>query len=370
MRFSFAHTESSPTPPNHRLKHRRRMPPTASIASRDPQYQSSPSCSLPSSRSAAEGEVADDPADVSESESGSYSASHSFYPCDLPQAAYVNVAPLPIFRGEASECPAAHLARFDRVCRANNATAVDTLVRIFPVTLDGDAALWYDLIVESSRPAISWPEIRAAFLRAFTRPDFTDRARAELMSMKQKDGEGINTYHLRLQRVLRNWPEHGFPDALLKGIFIDGLKEDYQDWILPQRPETLADAVRLAQRWEQARSVREARIRGNDGGGSGLAEGKQCGFCDGEHEEKGCEVRRRMKELWLRSKEEAAAPSPSMSLVRKEGGEEAVEGRLARVGSTKRGEQCQCSRHQCWKKYERSNSINSAATDGNPTADC
>ncbi|RRT59216.1 hypothetical protein B296_00010065 [Ensete ventricosum] len=354
-------SESPPTPPNRRRKHLRRAPPTPSTISRDPQNQSSPSYSMPSRSPTDGGEDLDA---VSESEFGSCSDSRSFYASDSIQPSYINVAPLPVFRGEPSECPVAHLARFDRVCRANNATSVDTLVRIFPVTLDGDAALWYDLAVERCRPAMLWPDIRSAFLQAFTRPDFADRARSELMSMRQRDGEGVNSYHLRLQWILRKWPDHGFPDALLKGIFIDGLKEDYQDWILPQRPEKLADAVRLALSWEQARSVREAR-RGNiDGGGE-----VKCGFCDGDHEERGCEVRRRMKELWLRSKEGVVPVlSPSMSLVRRGGGGDEGEGALGRTGSMRRGGQCQCWKHQCWKKLDRSSSSIGAAADANATA--
>ncbi|KAG6496028.1 hypothetical protein ZIOFF_043876 [Zingiber officinale] len=342
-----------------RKKHHRRAFPASSSASRDRREDSSPPYSAPSDSATDEGERENDA--VSRSQLDSYSFSGSS--CPQPSSAYVNVAPLPVFRGEASECPIAHLARFDRVCRANNATDVGTLVRIFPVTLDGDASLWYDLAVEPCRPPLQWPEIRAAFLRTFTRPDFADRARAELMGLEQRDGEGVNAYHLRLQWILRKWPDHGFPDALLKGIFVDGLKEDYQDWILPQRPATLADAVKLALSWEQARSVREAR-RGNDGA-SGGAGSVKCGFCDGGHEERDCEVRRKMRDLWLRNKE-AAAMSPSMSMVRREGGSEEA---LARSGSMKRTGQCQCWKHQCWKKLERSNSNIATATDTNANAE-
>jgi hypothetical protein len=58
-------------------------------------------------------------------------------------ASYMNIAPLPIFRGAPDECPVTHLSRFTKVCRANNASAIDMMMRIFPVTLEDEAALWY-----------------------------------------------------------------------------------------------------------------------------------------------------------------------------------------------------------------------------------
>lgn len=60
-------------------------------------------------------------------------------------ASYMNIAPLPIFRGAPDECPVTHLSRFTKVCRANNASAIDMMMRIFPVTLEDEAALWYHL---------------------------------------------------------------------------------------------------------------------------------------------------------------------------------------------------------------------------------
>ncbi|KAG1330290.1 hypothetical protein COCNU_02G002580 [Cocos nucifera] len=379
MRLSPELSDSS-VPPVYRRKHRRWIPPSPSLNTSTPedpedQYSGEPNDESDIASYSGKPDADSDVASYSPSPSSSSQASAI---CPAVPPTYVNVAPLPIFRGEPGECPAAHLARFDRVCRANNATTVDTVVRIFPVTLDGDAALWYDLAVEP-HPSMPWEEIRSAFLRAYRRPDFADRARSELMTIRQWDGEGVNAYHLRLQRILKRWPDHGIPDGLLKGIFIDGLKEEHQDWIVPQRPATLAEAVELALNWEQAESARETRRRnevGNRGGGAG--EGR-CGFCDGAHEENVCDVRRRLKELWLRNKEGGwggvggggggkvvGMLSPSGSLARRGGeGEEGGTGRVVSLRRSQSQSQCQCWKHQCWKKYEKSNS---GVNDGNPGA--
>lgn len=105
------------------------------------------------------------------------------------------MAPLPVFRGvDPGECPVEHLARFDRACRANNAADPGVAARVFPASLDSDAALWYDLAVAPLRPAPSWPAVRSAFLLAFRPPDFAERARAQLMSLRQGEAESASRY--------------------------------------------------------------------------------------------------------------------------------------------------------------------------------
>lgn len=292
-------------------------------------------------------------------------------------ATYVNVAPLPIFRGGAGECPVAHMRRFLRVCRANNARSPETMARVFPVTLDGEAALWYELEVEPLA-GMSWEEIEASFMTAFCRPETAEQSRSELMAMKQEDGETVNAYYLRMQWILRKWPAHGIPDGMLRGLFVDGLKEDYQDWIVPQRPQSLEEAFRLALSWEQAQRTREARRR-RTAAAAPPTEKLKCGFCDGQHEEGSCEVRRGMRELWLRSRERTEKQrqlkqsmasggnlrslSLSASMTRpKQEWEERKEEEMGLLSF--RRSQCQCWKHQCWKKYDRSSA---GLPEGNPT---
>ncbi|CAA6665614.1 unnamed protein product [Spirodela intermedia] len=268
------------------------------------------------------------------------------------------------------------MRRFARVCRANNAPSPEMMARVFPVTLDGEAALWYELEVEPLS-GMSWEEIEASFMAAFCRPETAEQSRSDLMAMKQEDGETVNAYYLRMQWILRKWPAHGIPDGMLRGLFVDGLKEDYQDWIIPQRPQSLEEAFRLALSWEQAQRTREARRRR-----AAATEKLKCGFCDGQHEEGSCEVRRGMRELWLRSRERtekqqqqrqlkqstasggnlrSLSLSASMTGPKQEWGERKEEG----VGIMSfRRSQCQCWKHQCWKKYDRSSG---GLPEGNPT---
>ena len=131
-------------------------------------------------------------------------------PLSRLSGSYFTVGPLPIFRGDPGECPDAHLARFDRVCRANIFTAVTpaAAARIFTASLDGDATLWYDLttsIDEGSLPS-PWHAVRASFLDFFRPPDAAKPVCADLVSLRQGPGEVVNRYHLHIQRTLQTSP--------------------------------------------------------------------------------------------------------------------------------------------------------------------
>jgi hypothetical protein len=267
---------------------------------------------------------------------------------------YVPVAHLPVFRGDPGECPDVHVERFDRVRRANGAVTPAAAARIFPASLDGDAALWYDLTASGAgddSPPPPWHAVRAAFLDFFSPPGAGDRARAELVALRQRPGEPINRYHLRMQGILRRCSDLGgdIPDALLTAAFVGGLRAEFQDWVAPQRPKALDEAVALALSWERAESVREARRAAT----SARAAVKRCSFCGTEgHEEAQCEVRVRMRELWRRS----SSGGRGGAMVVAGDGEQAEEGggstALARLGSavSTRSTQCQCRKHQCGRR--------------------
>nr|CAB3475813.1 unnamed protein product [Digitaria exilis] len=252
---------------------------------------------------------------------------------------YAAVAPLPVFRGDPGECPDAHVARFERVCRANGAVTPAAAARIFPASLDGDAALWHDLTASSSSPP--WHDVRAAFLDFFRAPGAADLARADLVALRQGSGEGVNRYHLRMQGILRRCADLGvvvdISGAFLKDAFVDGLRGEFQDWVSLQQPETLDEAVALALTWERAGSVRRRR----------RPEG---------HDEARCEVRTGMRELWLRGSSSSGRGGAAAMAVVANDGEQAEEGggrmALARLESavSTRSTQCQCRKHQCGRK--------------------
>ncbi|CAL4952297.1 unnamed protein product [Urochloa decumbens] len=290
-------------------------------------------------------------------------------PDDATAVSYVAAAPLPVFRGDAGECPDAHLARFDRVRRANGAATLSAAARIFPASLDGDAALWYDLAAsgagagedaeEDVLPPPPWRAVRAAFLDFFRPPGAAERARGELAALRQGPGEAVNRYHLRLQGILRRCADLGSDipggDASLRDAFVGGLRAEFKDWVAPQRPAALDEAVALALSWERAESVHEARraAKAAAAAAADCAAVGRCSFCGGEgHEEERCEVRTKMRELWRRS-----------SSGRDGGGVLGMDGEqdegggggsmmLARLGSavSTRSTQCQCRKHQCAKK--------------------
>ncbi|CAL4965958.1 unnamed protein product [Urochloa decumbens] len=286
---------------------------------------------------------------------------------DATAGSYVAAAPLPVFRGDAGECPDAHLARFDRVRRANGAATPSAAARIFPASLDGDAALWYDLAAsgagasddaeEDVPPPPPWRAVRAAFLDFFRAPGAAERARGELAALRQCPGEAVNRYHLRLQGILRRCADLGADipggDASLRDAFVGGLRAEFRDWVAPQRPGALDEAVALALSWERAESVHEARRAAKAAAADCAAVGR-CSFCGTEgHEEARCEVRTRMKELWRRSSSSGRGGGGVVGM-----DEEQDEGggggsmMLARLGSavSTRSTQCQCRKHQCAKK--------------------
>ncbi|OAY55424.1 hypothetical protein MANES_03G153000v8 [Manihot esculenta] len=269
-----------------------------------------------------------------------------------PSNSYVNVAPLPVFHGLPNECPFAHLSRFVKVCRANNASSTDTMVRIFPVTLENEAALWYDLNIEPY-PSLSWDEIKLSFLEAYYRIETVDQLRSELLMLNQESEESVRSYFLRMQWILKRWPEHGLSDNMLKGIFIDGLMVDFRDWIIPQKPSSLNEALSLAFSFERVKII---------------TSGTRQKFA------KCCESRERMRESFRKRKEKQMMVSSEggneSDVAAKEIGreddyeeeEEDDNGKLQEMFSGKKTEkcQCQCSKHQCWKKKLQRN--NSAVT--------
>ena len=280
---------------------------------------------------------------------------------------YVAIAPLPIFRGDPGECPDAHLARFDRVRRANGAATPAAAARIFPASLDADAALWYDLRVsgaDDDSPTPPWHAIRAAFLDFFRPPGAADRARAELAALRQGPGEAVNRFHLRLQGVLRRCSGVGVdvPDSLSKAAFVDGLLAEFRDCVAPQHPEALDDAVALALIWERAEGVREAwRVaKAACTPAPTTPAVVRCSFCglDG-HEEALCEA-------WMSGGGGGGGRGGSVVVADEEGG---GSGALARLGSAVSTRSCQCRRHQCGKKAVAPSEVAGDGDAGGAAAD-
>lgn len=183
----------------------------------------------------------------------------------------------------------------------------------------------YDLNVEPYNPSLSWEEIKLSFLQAYYNVETVEELRSELVGISQGEKESVRSYFLRLQWILKRWPEHGLSEDLLRGVFIDGLREEFHEWVLMQKPNLLNDALRLAFEFEQLRSVRGKKVVGPT-----------------------CEV-------WRQEKEKEWSKGIAKGLV----GDSSSQGRVeideggkrgeAMVGSVKK-KQCQCSKHMCGKK--------------------
>ncbi|CAK8577112.1 unnamed protein product [Lathyrus sativus] len=241
--------------------------------------------------------------DVPESASISYS-NVPVPPQTMNASSYIKVAPLPIFSGTPKESPITHLSRFNKVCRANNASSDEMQKKIFPVTLEEESALWYDLNIEPYYLSLSWEEIKLSFLQAYYEIEPVEELKSELMGIHQGEKERVRSYFLRLQWILKRWPEHGLEDDVIKGVFVNGLREEFHDWVLMQKPKSLNDALRFAFDFEHVR-----RIKGK----------KEmvftCGFCEGPHEESSCGVRERMRELWKQSRKKEGSDKAAKDLL-------------------------------------------------------
>ncbi|GAB2242478.1 hypothetical protein Droror1_Dr00019253 [Drosera rotundifolia] len=278
---------------------------------------------------------------ASTSKSQSLSSNPNPYPS--PRSSYVAIAPLPlpVFSGSKGECPIQHLSRFAKVCRANNGESEVMMERLFPVTLRGEAEVWYDLNVEPYRETMGWGEVREAFVEAYGDGNNADeRFRVELMTIHQGLDEGVRSYSLRLQWLLKRWPNHDISEALLRDIFIDGLRPDFKEWIIPQKPCSLKDALRLAFTWETVMDVEDFRNRLQ-------MKDAKCGFCDGPHDEDKCEIRGRMRELWMQN---------TNTLTGNDSKDHGNGMAASASGLKKQKSLCRCSKHQCWKKLDTSNS--------------
>lgn len=299
---------------------------------------------------------------IIQAKTSSMSASNSLN-TSHPLTFYKKIAPLPIFRGTSMECPITHLSRFNKVCRANGAFSNDMFLRIFPVTLEEEAALWYDLNIEPY-PNLTWDEIKLSFLQAYRRVELMEELKEELMGINQRECESVRAYFLRLQWILHRWPEHGLSEALLKGVFIDGLRNESKEWILLQKPESLNDALRMAFSYEEMRSIR----RKKEG-----VDYECCGFCEGMHEERECEVREAMRALWRDCQEKQKGSMGEKDFVRliSMGGRSDHDERVEEEASTnvgltndyKKKNQCKCLKHQCSSKRLLRNMSIESGTD-------
>jgi hypothetical protein len=272
-------------------------------------------------------------------------------------SSYIKIAPLPIFRGTPNESPITHLSRFNKVCRANNASSIEMQKKIFPVTLEEEPALWYDLNIEPYYLSLSWDEIKLSFLQAYYEIEPVEELRKEFMGIHQGEKERVRSYFLRLQWILKRWPEHGLEDDDIKGIFVNGLRNEFHDWVLMQKPISLNDALKLAFDFEHVRRI------------SGKKEMvSTCGFCEGPHEESICGVRERMKELWGQGgKKEGSDNRATKDLFRSFSmGESSGMGKIEMnegekvgesvVGGSMKKDLCQCTKHMCRKKTLSRNS--------------
>ncbi|KAL4205309.1 hypothetical protein AMTRI_Chr01g113960 [Amborella trichopoda] len=282
----------------------------------------------------------------------------------MRDANYLTILPLPVFKGDPSECPALHICRFDLTCRANNTTDPALLLRLFPTTLDGEAIIWFhldldlDLDLHSGSDTLSWEALRLRFLQNYRKTDF----RSELLTIRQGEEETVNSFHLRFRWILKKWPDLRVPDSTLKSIFIDGLKDQIHEWIIHQSPESVEAAARLAKAWEHAEAARDRRKKIS----SEFSLSRRCGFCDGLHSEGDCEVRGLMREMWKKGvNEERVAGKVPESIVGSERKPETKMGSSSRRVEEKEREeeeggrslrrmksQCLCSKHQCGKKSE------------------
>uniref|UniRef100_A0A7N0RGP3 Retrotransposon gag domain-containing protein n=1 Tax=Kalanchoe fedtschenkoi TaxID=63787 RepID=A0A7N0RGP3_KALFE len=260
--------------------------------------------------------------------------------CWSRSGSYINVAAYPVFRGRSGECPFKHLSRFGKVCCANGADLIEMMVRIFPVTLEDEAALWYDLNIEPYFHSLSWKNIKASFSEAYGKHQ--ELAECELMLIFQKEDESVRSYMLRFQFLLRSGG-NGLSDSALRSVFVEGLVEEIRSFVVGKKPESLDDALRLAFEFEKLMEIRAARKVLVDSRNA-----RRNGVSTSSVEEIASELARC-----------ASIGASSLGLrgcAEEEEDVKQIGGGLHRK-QQKKGNECRCSKHQCHKKrLERNNS--------------
>ncbi|KAJ9552466.1 hypothetical protein OSB04_016511 [Centaurea solstitialis] len=120
--------------------------------------------------------------------------------------------------------PIVHMENFVDICdlfKTEEGRDDAIRLRVFPLTLTGEARAWLRLLEPSS--ITTWEGLRSKFLSRFFPPSKIDKLRAEIRSFQQDDGETISEAWERFKHLLNSCPSHELSKSEQVQTFYSGL---------------------------------------------------------------------------------------------------------------------------------------------------
>jgi hypothetical protein len=141
----------------------------------------------------------------------------------------IPLSALPNFHGLSSEDPDEFLFEFDILCRSYDYTYNGQKLKLFPVTLKGNALRWFMSLGENV--ITSWDQMKQKFLNKYQDYCRTREKREELFKMMQKEDENLEDFVERLQYNLQRSRHPDVSKDILKTILLKGVRDDSLDML-------------------------------------------------------------------------------------------------------------------------------------------
>ncbi|KAJ9542101.1 hypothetical protein OSB04_028607 [Centaurea solstitialis] len=128
------------------------------------------------------------------------------------------------FNGKHDSNPIVHMENFVDICdlfKTEEGRDDAIRLRVFPLTLTGEARAWLRLLEPSS--ITTWEGLRSKFLSRFFPPSKIDKLRADIRSFQQDDGETISEAWEHFKHLLNSCPSHGLNKSEQVQTFYSGL---------------------------------------------------------------------------------------------------------------------------------------------------
>ncbi|KAH7300924.1 hypothetical protein KP509_23G003600 [Ceratopteris richardii] len=163
----------------------------------------------------------------------------------------------PCFLGCLDEDPDGHIQLFEVICGAHEIVDEDRKLRIFPLTLRGDASEWYRNLGVHERT--TYDNLKTNFLRKF-----------------RGASESIDQYIDRMDTIVRKLGNSVPDNETLKRRFLVGLHDGkVEEYIRLKRPVSLEEAKHEARVWEEVQCVLQMHIDRLNAHSRGLGENQE-----------------------------------------------------------------------------------------------